>query len=73
MPTKQMPRYVTSTKIASDMDVSIQAVSQFLKRKGVKPVHGGGGPCTHFYDPAEVEKAYRSRRWYNHGQGWRNV
>lgn len=64
MPSKQKRGYVTLTLIAKFRGVSIQAVSRFLKRKGVKPVHGGNGPCTHFYDPHEVERAYLKKRPY---------
>ncbi len=61
---KSRVSYVTLSDIAKERGCSIQAVSQFFKRKGIKPVNPGGGPCTHFYKPDVVKKAYESKQWY---------
>lgn len=63
---KSRPSFVTLTDIAKEQGCSIQAVSQFLRRKGVQPVNPGGGPCTHFYSLQAVERAYdKKRQYYN--------
>lgn len=61
---KSRPSFVTLTDIAKERGCSIQAVSQFFKRKGVKPVNPGGGPCTHFYNPEVVKAVYATKQWY---------
>lgn len=59
-----MSDYVYIEDVACEKGVSIQAVHQLLKRRGVVAARGGAGWCRHQFRRSEVEAAYRKKRSY---------
>ena len=51
--------FVEITKVAFELGISVQAVHQYLKRKGVSPYQTSGAYRPYIFRSEDVQEAYR--------------